>query len=365
MADEETAGAPPEPDEELESLLAAIKATRGVDLTGYKRSTLRRRVLRRMGLVGMDGDFTRYRECLRERPQELNALLDSVFINVTTFFRDREAWDYLATHVLPDLAVRRAGSPIRIWSAGCASGQEPFSIAMLLAEQLGLDEYARRVKIYGTDWDEAALQQARRARYPRELDDVPEELRRKYFQFDDGEAVLNGAIRRSVIFGQHDLLSDAPISRVDLLLCRNTMMYFNGDAQAEIIERLHFALANDGVLFLGRAEMLLSHGESFAPIDLKHRVFGKVGGGRRFELRAPQAHPPRRREEEIARGRPPARGGSRGLAGGPGRPRSRAACRGRQPPGHGHVRGRRPRHRPADPGPRAVVPAGRSPLHAR
>jgi len=286
--------------EDLESLLAAVKDTRGVDLTGYKRTTLRRRVLRRMNMIGIDGDFTRYRERLREQPQELNALFDSLFINVTSFFRDGEAWSYLATEILPDLIARRAGGPIRVWSAGCASGQEPFSLAMLLAEQLGLDEYNRRVKIYATDWDEAALQQARRARYPSELEGVPQSLKLKYFQYDDGEAVLHNGLRRAVIFGQHDLMADAPISRVDLLLCRNTLMYFNPDAQALILDRLHFALADDGVLFLGRAEMLLTHTAAFAPIELKHRLFSKAGGRRR-DLRPLPPQAPRRREEEIAR----------------------------------------------------------------
>ena len=287
--------------EELESMLEEVRATRGVDLTGYKRTTLRRRVLRRMSAVGVDGDFGRYRDYMREQPQELNALFDSLFINVTGFFRDEEAWAYLATEILPRLATRRQDTAIRVWSAGCASGEEPFSIAMLFAEQLGLDEYARRVKIYATDWDEGALQQARRARYPAGLERVPEALRAKYFEVDDGEAVLHGVLRRSVIFGQHDLASDAPISRVDLLLCRNTLMYFNAQTQRHILERLHFALADDGVLFLGRAEMLLSHPDAFVPIELKHRVFCKVGSSPRPEYRPAQVQPSRRREEDIAR----------------------------------------------------------------
>ena len=300
MADEvdEVAG----PDgEALESLLLEVRAHRGVDLTGYKRSTLKRRFLRRMNAVGVDGDFTRYRDLLHEQPQELNALFDSLFINVTGFFRDEEAWAYLSDQILPRVSTRRPEAAIRVWSAGCASGQEPFSIAMLLAERLGLDELNRRVKIYATDWDEGALQQARRARYPAELEGVPEALRAKYFERDDGEAVLHSAIRRSVIFGQHDLIADAPISRVDLLLCRNTLMYFNTDTQRRILERLHFALADDGYLFLGRAEMLLSHGDSFAPVELKHRVFGKVGPSQRPDSRPLPPQPARRREEDLAR----------------------------------------------------------------
>jgi two-component system, chemotaxis family, CheB/CheR fusion protein len=290
--------------EELETLLADLRATRGVDLTGYKRSTLRRRIQRRMSAVGLDGDFTRYRDYLRQQPLELNSLLDSVFVNVTSFFRDREAWDHLAVEVIPRIVGQReADAPIRIWSAGCASGEEPFSVAMLLAEHLGLEAFSERVKVYATDWDEMALQQARRARYPRDLETVPEPLRERYFQVDGDSAVLHHAIRRSVIFGQHDLIEDAPISRVALLLCRNTLMYFTAGAQDRVLGRLHFALADDGILFLGRAEMLLSRTGLFVPIDLKHRVFGKYVGDRpRQERRRSPLTSPLRREEDMARG---------------------------------------------------------------
>jgi two-component system, chemotaxis family, CheB/CheR fusion protein len=298
MADETDEDRVPDP-EELESLLADVKDSRGVDLTGYKRTTLSRRVLRRMHAVGVDSDFGRYRVYLRSQPQELNALFDSLFINVTSFFRDREAWEYLDDAVLPRiLAQRPGGSPIRVWSAGCATGEEPFSIAMLLAERLGLEDYVRRVKIFATDWDELALQQARHARYAGDLETVPAALRQKYFQPENGDAVLHHALRRSVIFGQHDLANDAPISRVDLLLCRNTLMYFNVAAQRRILTRLHFALAGDGYLFLGRAEMLLGHGDAFTPVELRHRIFRKQARNGQRDVR-PLPPPPR--DEDLAR----------------------------------------------------------------
>ena len=164
-----------------------------------------------------------------------------------------------------------------MWSAGCASGEEPFSVAMQLAEALGLDDYCRRVKVYATDWDEEALGAARRARYTTEqLENVPQPLRARYFILDETGGSFHGALRRSVIFGRHDLVEDSPISRLDLLVCRNTLMYFNVAAQARILSRLHFALNPHGYLFLGRAEMLLSHARYFVPVDLRHRVFEKV-----------------------------------------------------------------------------------------
>ena len=264
-----------EEDRALETLLDYIHSARGVDFSGYKRTSLSRRILRRVKALGMGENLRTYREHLADHPDELALLLDSIFINVTAFFRDADAWHYVAAEVLPAIVRARAPeAPIRIWSAGCASGEEPFSMAMLIAEELGIEEYARRVKIYATDWDEGALVQARRARYDASaLGNVPDELRQRYFQMEDGTAQFHNTLRRSVIFGQHDLVEDAPISRIDLLLCRNTIMYFNVDTQARILSRLHFALEDHGFLFLGRAEMLLSHSQSFVPVELKHRVF--------------------------------------------------------------------------------------------
>jgi two-component system, chemotaxis family, CheB/CheR fusion protein len=293
-------------DRGLETLLDYLHVVRGVDFTGYKRSSLQRRILRRVKAVGLDDDLRNYREYLAEHPDELALLFDTIFINVTSFFRDPEAWTYLAQEVVPQIARRKAPqSPIRVWSAGCASGEEPFSVAMLLAEAIGIEEYTRRVKIYATDWDEAALVQARRARYDvPALENVPDDLRQKYFQMEDSSAVLHNSLRRAVIFGQHDLVEDAPISRIDLLLCRNTIMYFNVETQARVLSRLHFALEDDGFLFLGRAELLLSHGRAFHPVELRHRVFAKAAPeeGRTDGPRPlPAPASPRRRDEDPTR----------------------------------------------------------------
>jgi two-component system CheB/CheR fusion protein len=291
-------------DRALEVLLDYVRSARGVDFTGYKRTSLRRRIVRRVKALGLNEDLRAYREYLNEHPDELPLLFDSVFINVTSFFRDTDAWAYVGQELIPQMIRRKSSdAPIRLWSAGCASGEEPYSIAMLLAEELGIDDYHRRVKIYATDWDEGALVQARRARYERTaLDSVPEDLRTKYFQVEDGTAVFHAGLRRSVIFGQHDLVEDAPISRIDLLLCRNTIMYFNVETQARVLSRLHFSLEDKGYLFLGRAEMLLSHSAAFVPVELRHRVFAKTSS----DLVRPEGRPlpppvPRRRDEDPAR----------------------------------------------------------------
>jgi two-component system CheB/CheR fusion protein len=218
-----------------------------------------------------------YLDHLLLHPEEFTQLFNTILINVTSFFRDPEAWRPLERDLLPALLQRRDSSPIRVWSAGCASGEEACSIAMVLAEQLGMDEFRERVKIYATDVDEEALGQARQATYTeRDVEAVPIELREKYFETSGNRFVFRKELRRSVIFGRNDLVQDAPISHVDVLLCRNTLMYFNAETQAQVLNRLHFALRPEGILFLGKAEMLLSHTAQFRPLDLKQRFFQKV-----------------------------------------------------------------------------------------
>ena len=184
----------------------------------------------------------------------------------------------LASEVLPQILARKGGDdPIRVWSAGCATGEEAYTLTMVLAETLGLEEFRRRVKIYATDADEHALTAARQASYSaRDVEAIPAELLDRYFERIDERFVFRKDLRRFVIFGRNDLVQDAPISRIDLLACRNTLMYFNAATQAKILARFHFALENHGVLFLGRAETLLTHSSTFVPVDLKRRLFGKV-----------------------------------------------------------------------------------------
>ena len=264
-------------DPNFEALLGYLKESRGFDFTGYKRSSLMRRVNRRMSQVETS-DYLEYLDYLQVHPDEFTALFNTILINVTAFFRDADAWDYLRTDVLePMVAAKPADSMIRIWSAGCASGEEAYTLAMALAEVLGLEQFRERVKIYATDVDEEQLNEARQASYgEREVQALPPELVEKYFEPINGRFVFRKDLRRSVIFGRNDLVQDAPISRIDLLTCRNTLMYFNAETQAKILGRFHFALAETGVLFLGKAEMLLSHSSLFTPIDLKRRVFRRV-----------------------------------------------------------------------------------------
>jgi two-component system CheB/CheR fusion protein len=265
-------------DSHFEALLAYLKESRGFDFTGYKRSSLMRRINRRMAQVGVRDAYLDYIDYLQVHPDEFTYLFNTILINVTAFFRDPEAWDYLRDEVLePMIAARAAGSPIRVWSAGCASGEEAYTLAMVLAEILGVEGFRERAKIYATDVDAEQLNEARQATYgERDMQAVPAPLADRYFEPAGDKWIFRKDLRRSVIFGRNDLVQDAPISRVDLLSCRNTLMYFNAETQARILSRFHFALGDSGMLFLGKAEMLLSHGSLFIPIDLKRRIFRRV-----------------------------------------------------------------------------------------
>jgi two-component system CheB/CheR fusion protein len=269
-----------EKDPAFESLLTYLRQSRGFDFTGYKRSTLIRRVQKRMQLLGLEG-FSDYMDYLEVYPDEFNFLFNTILINVTAFFRDASVWEYLQEQVLPNIIKSKADSePIRIWSAGCASGEEAYTLAMLMAESLGTEQFRQRVKIYATDLDEEALSQSRQAMYSaKDIQALPPELIAKYFEPTENRYIFRHDLRRSVIFGRHDLLQDAPISRIDLLVCRNTLMYFNAEAQTRVLARFHFALNDTGYLFLGKAEMLLTHSNLFTPLDLKHRIFTKVSAG--------------------------------------------------------------------------------------
>jgi len=266
-------------DPEFEALLGYLRRTRGFDFTGYKRASLMRQVGKRMQRVNMDG-FEEYTDYLEVHPEEFSALFNAILINVTAFFRDLPTWEYLEQEIIPRIIANgQDHQPIRVWSAGCASGEEAYSICILLAEALGSEgeRLAHQVKIYATDIDEDALAQARQASYREaDLDAVPDRFRERYFEQTTDRFVLRGDLRRAVIFGRHDLLHDAPISRIDLLICRNTLMYFNSEAQDGILGRLHFAVRDHCYLFLGKAEMLMSRTGFFSPVDLRHRIFSKI-----------------------------------------------------------------------------------------
>ena len=263
----------------LDTLLEFVKESRGFDFTGYKRSSIQRRVAKRMGEVGIDPErYDEYIDYLELHAGEFAELFNTILINVTGFFRDPPTWERLATEILPQLLSSRADdAPLRVWCAGCASGEEAYTVAMVLARVLGDQAFRERVKIYATDVDEEALDLARHGAYlPRQVEDMPGDALERFFERTDQRFVFRKDLRRSVIFGRNDLVQDAPISRIDMLVCRNTLMYFTAETQAQILRRFQFALDEDGVLLLGKSEMLITHSSLFTPLDLKWRIFRKV-----------------------------------------------------------------------------------------
>ena len=267
----------PQPDPTFEALIEYLGRTRGFDFSGYKRPTLTRRVQKRLDELHL-ASFSEYIDYLEVHVDEFESLFNTILINVTSFYRDPAAWEYLAEEVVPRILDRASpDGAIRIWSAGCASGEEAYTLAIIFAEAMGDADFRSRVKIYATDVDEHALAEARSGTYAlKALEALPADIVKRYFEGTGSDQSFRSDLRRVVIFGRHDLTRDAPISRLDLVTCRNTLMYFNAEAQAAIVRRLHFGLNSGGYLFLGRAEMLLSQSELFKPLSTASRIFVKI-----------------------------------------------------------------------------------------
>jgi len=262
---------------DFRAFLEKLSARYNFDFREYKEASLARRIRARMSQVHVDS-FAAYSNLLDTNPNEHVTLFNTILINVTTFFRDSEAWKALAEDVIPRL-VDEAGDSrsLRIWSAGCSSGEEPYTIAMLLAEHLGEAANNYTVKIYGTDIDEEALTAARHAVYRTEqLKDIPDRLVDRYFTRDGQLYRFRRDIRRWCIFGGHNLTQAPPLSHIDLLVCRNVLIYFTSELQDRILTRFHYSIREDGVLFLGRSESLLARSRLFTPLNLKWRIFQRT-----------------------------------------------------------------------------------------
>jgi two-component system CheB/CheR fusion protein len=279
---------PPE-DGELETLLEYINERRNFDFRGYKRASLTRRIFKRMQALDVD-DYEQYMEMLEANPGEFADLFNTILINVTAFLRDPDAWAALAGTVIPQIVgAKGPDDPVRVWSAGCASGEEAYSLAVLLAEAFGEDRFRQAVKIYATDADNDALADARRGRYRYEtlVEAFGEERARRFFDTDGEDGIFRTDLRRALIFGRHDLVQDPPISRIDLLTCRNTLMYFTAEVQVKILASFQFALNPGGYLFLGRSEALVTRTQMFEVVDLPQHILRKEVAGA-----GPEAVPP-------------------------------------------------------------------------
>ncbi len=267
---------PESDDQELNLLLNKIFIERGLNFNDYKKASLKRRIKKRLDANNLSSYFE-YIGFIDGKPGEYEHLFDTLFINVTEFFRDPEAWDKLDEVVLPDILSRKKkGDPIRAWCASCASGEEPYSLAMLLAEKLNdaFDDY--EITIYATDIDESALAEARKGRYSLEkLKNVKPEFIDKYFTRDNDGYKIGRKIRQMIVFGKQNLVTDPPISHLDLIICRNVLIYFNSDLQQKVLLKFNFSLNEGGYVFFGKSESILLGSKIFKIVDKNWRIFQK------------------------------------------------------------------------------------------
>lgn len=264
-------------DEPFNKILGLLRNFSRVDFNYYKHGTTKRRIARRMLLRKID-NLTEYHKYLRKHPEELEALFNDVLINVTSFFRDPEAFDVLCKAAFQSITEKPGNSHIRIWVTACATGEEAYSIAIALLEYLGKRANDFRIQIFATDVSESIIQKARAGIFPDSISmDVSQERLRRFFQKMDGSYQISKTIRDMCLFAKQDIAKDPPFSKLDLISCRNVMIYMGPVLQKRIFPLFHYALNPGGVLFLGSAETIGGFGEMFAVLDKKHRIYTRKG----------------------------------------------------------------------------------------
>ncbi len=257
----------------MADVLAHLRAQTGHDFSHYKRATVLRRIARRLQVNSLE-TIPQYLEFMRKHPAEARALLQDLLIGVTHFFRDGESFAALEANIPQLFAGKRSEDQIRVWVAGCASGEEAYSIAMLLCEHAERLDKPPAIQVFATDIDEQAIHDARDGLYPTTIEaDVSPERLRQYFGNDHGHYRVRKDVREKILFASHNLLKDPPFSRVDLITCRNLLIYLNPKAQDQIFDIFHFALRPGGILFIGGSEATSNVQSLFSPLDAKHRLY--------------------------------------------------------------------------------------------
>jgi two-component system CheB/CheR fusion protein len=262
------------------ALLDRIRERSGIDFSTYKTATIIRRLRGRMGATGNES-VADYAKQLDRDPAEYARLISSLLIKVTEFFRDPKVFEYLRTQTLPLLIeeARRNGRQLRLWSAGCSTGEEAYSLAITMSEALGAHDMDLEVRVFATDIDSSAVAFARRGLYPpAALQKVPAEIRDRYFVQSDGGYEVVKSLRSMMTLGEHDLGARAPFPRIDLILCRNVLIYFTQPMQRAALETFGFSLRDDGRLVLGPSETAAAMPAAFAEDQAKWRIYRRVPG---------------------------------------------------------------------------------------
>jgi chemotaxis methyl-accepting protein methylase len=259
----------------IQQVLTLLASHNGHDFSGYKKSTITSRINRRLA-IHKQNNYAEYAAYIRNNPAEINLLFDELLIGVTKFFRDTKAFDALKIAFNNLILHKKGNEAIRIWVTGCSTGQEAYSIAMLVTECLEKTQKSKlpKVQIFATDLNAKAIEQAREGIYHENaIADISKTHIKKFFTKTDDVYHVKQELRNMIVFAQHNLIKDAPFTRLDLLCVRNVMIYFNAELQKKIMPILHYALNNQGILFTGMAENISGLADIFTPIDDKWKIF--------------------------------------------------------------------------------------------
>lgn len=269
-------------DSHLQRIFGMLRNSSGVDFTHYKQPTIKRRLQRRMVLHKLNTveQYTRY---LQQNPAELQSLYQDLLIHVTRFFREPTTFETLAKKVFPEIVKSRENEPVRIWIPGCSTGEEPYSIAIALLEFLGDEANSVPVQIFATDISERAIEQARTGIYSDTIiSDVSPERLRRFFTRVDGGYRVSKPVRDTCIFARQDLTRDPPFSKLDLIVCRNVLIYLGPVLQKRLMTVFHYALKHSGFLMLGGSETIGPHSDLFALADKRHKLYIKKSASSRL-----------------------------------------------------------------------------------
>ncbi|MDQ8729810.1 chemotaxis protein CheB [Bradyrhizobium sp. LHD-71] len=262
-------------DNGYKKILLLLRNHCGVDFSLYKSTTIRRRIVRRMVLNKHD-TLADYAQFLRGNTKELDALYSDALISVTSFFRNAEAFDVLKREVFPKLFQQARREPLRVWVLGCSTGQEAYSIAMSFVEVADEAPRMQKLQVFATDLNEALLDKARHGLYAKTLaQDVSPERLQRFFVEEEGGYRVSKQLREMVVFARQNLISDPPFSRMDLVSCRNLLIYLEPSLQKKLLPTFHYALKPEGFLFLGASESISGFADLFEPVDRKHKIFTK------------------------------------------------------------------------------------------
>jgi two-component system CheB/CheR fusion protein len=275
-------------DEQLPRIFSMLRNATGVDFTHYKQPTIKRRLQRRMVLHKLE-TLQDYIKFLQQNPGEVNGLYQDILIHVTRFFRDPESFQVLAQKAFASMNQNRGTeSPIRIWVPGCATGEEAYSVAIALQEYLGDQASGTPIQVFGTDVSEVAIDHARAGIYPESISgDVSAERLRRFFTRTDGGFRINKTIRDLCIFARQDITRDPPFSKLDLILCRNVLIYLGGNLQKRLMGVFHYALKNTGFLMLGSAETVGAGADYFGVVDKRYKLYSKKLVGEHVDVEFP------------------------------------------------------------------------------